>query len=912
MLLALATGAGVLAPAAPAQAATVTVGAGSYTTDVPTGVGPANSDGRAVAPKVVPGVTEPVPTNDWWSSLAFQRYAGNPYSENLYPHPLAAKAVASGLEISYPTQHQIVGDGRQYEFPHARDLTLGVPGLNSPDTRVADWSDWTVTAQWADGARTFRATLGHGLPFVYADTAGAAAQVSFVATPTVWADNGNVLGITVNGHHYALFAPTGADWTLAGTVATAPLGGRTYYSVAVLPNTSALAAYQRYAYSFVTDTRVSWDYDEAAGRLRTTYAVTTQPREGTTTGTMMALYRHQWLVADQTPTAHSYVSPRGTMRVVAGSSFSTTQRVPGVLPNMPLTSGHDTARLRELVRQVATGAPFPNAPDTYWSGKDLGRLAQVVPIADQLGDTASRDTLLGHLKSRLEEWFTAGGSAQFSYNATWDTLIGYPASYGSDAELNDHHFHYGYFVMAAATVARYDAAWAAESRWGGMLEMLVRDANNPRRDDPLFPFLRGFDPYAGHGWASGHQGFAAGNNQESSSESINFSAGLVLWGEATGDTQLRDLGVYLLTTESAAIGQYWWDVDEQVFPANYGHGTVGMVWGNGAAYSTWWTANPEEIHGINVLPITGGSLHLGAFQADIRANIAEMEAANGGPAVEWRDILWEFQAVGDPARARAAWEAGWQSYTPEQGESKAHTDSWIVALDTMGAPDPSVTASIPTAAAFTKNGTRTYVAHNFSGSAITVAFSDGRTLAVPARSTASSAGTTDPGQPGTGAGPFYLGGGGALTTTAGAAGTATIPAGDGSTSDGTPRNPLVYEARGVTATLTAGASTAFQFLVDAGTTVGLAPQVRVSYDLTGNGSFERVETYRYFATDPVVGAERYTQAVGLHSSSGSLGNLSGGTVRLEIWNALGSRPSTVGTGAGATAQQTSSLTIPFH
>ena len=66
----------------------------------------------------------------------------------------------------------------------------------------------------------------------------------------------------------------------------------------------------------------------------------------------------------------------------------------------------------------------------------------------------------------------------------------------------------------------------------------------------------------------------------------------------------------------------------------------------------------------------------------------------------------------------------------------------------------------------------------------------------------------------------------------------------------------------------------------------------MSYDLTGNGSWDRVETYRYFATDPVPGAERYTQNAGVVSAGGQLCDLSGGRVQVEIWSALpgGSTP----------------------
>src|SRR5690606_33720686 len=456
----------------------------------------------------------------------------------------------------------------------------------------------------------------------------------------------------------------------------------------------------------------------------------------------------------------------------------------------------------------------------------------------------------GLIKGKLQDWFTAGGANEFSYDKDWRTLTGYPASYGSDTELNDHHFHYSYFVYAAAIVAQYDQAWAAESAWGGMVRTLVRDTANPSRTDSAFPFLRGFDVYAGHSWASGHQGFAAGNNQESSSESTNLSAALVLWGSATGDNSLRDLGTFLLTTESESIAQYWFDADEQVFPSSFRHDTAGMVWGSGAAYATWWTANPEEIHGINVLPVTGGSLHLGREKDAIRRNIAEMERENGGPAVEWRDLLWEFESFADPAKAKAKCDARHAGYPPEEGESKAHTYHWLTTLAALGAPDATVTGDIPTSAVFTKGSARTYAAHTHGATARTVTFSDGKTLTVPARSTATGtgSGTTDPDpdpdpdpEPPTGS-TFQLRSGGTLTTaTDGTAGSDTIASAGGTNHDGTPYRPLVYEVRGVNGTLTPGAQTAFRLQVDAGTTVGLGQQARVSYDLTGDGDFERTE-----------------------------------------------------------------------
>ena len=61
---------------------------------------------------------------------------------------------------------------------------------------------------------------------------------------------------------------------------------------------------------------------------------------------------------------------------------------------------------------------------------------------------------------------------------------------------------------------------------------LVSDIATTTRGGTAFPFLRNFDPYEGHSWASGVGLGDAGNNQEPSSEAVNAWAGLILWGEA--------------------------------------------------------------------------------------------------------------------------------------------------------------------------------------------------------------------------------------------------------------------------------------------------------------------------------------------------------------------------------------------
>ncbi|MFF9895064.1 glycoside hydrolase family 16 protein [Streptomyces longispororuber] len=148
-----------------------------------------------------------------------------------------------------------------------------------------------------------------------------------------------------------------------------------------------------------------------------------------------------------------------------------------------------------------------------------------------------------------------------------------------------------------------------------------------------------------------------------------------------------------------------------------------------------------------------------------------------------------------------------------------------------------------------------------------------------------------PGTPST----LHLRPGGSLGPAAAGASAATLPSAGGANHDGSPHAPQTYTATGVSGAYNGG-TTAFDLFVDAGTAVANGQQVRVSYDRTGDGSWDRVETYAYFATDPVPGYEHYTQARGLKSATGAHGTLSGGTVRVEVWNAIGTAPSTLGTG----------------
>ncbi len=742
-------------PALLPAAEVVKAGAGSYLDALPPGV-------KGPQPQIykTPDLKGPTPTNDWWSSLAWVKF-----SDVMYPHPLAVKCVESGLRVYYPGANITANNSAIFGFMAGNgpdDLILGHSAVEKfPDASVAGFSDWFVTAQMGTAEKGVRLTFGHGSPFVFAQYTGGEPTVTFAKAPEVFSgtEKDAVLGLRLGKRNYALFAPTGSTWTGLGTTKLeAHTKGKGYFSLAILPDDKpeTLAQFRTCAYSHVTGSKVIWAFDEQLSVVTTTYTFETQAMEGADRGTLYALYPHQWRTAKTEFTGQSYPSVRGPMKLAGGRGFITTLKLPPVLPGVPLTASIDKAKLHELLTTDLAGTPQLTG-DTYWLGKQLGRWATILPIAEQAGEKEAVAECDRRMRAALEDFLTAGDASGkpdakglFAYDKNWGTLIGYPASFGSDNELNDHHFHYGYFLRAAGEIARRDPAWAADAKWGAMLRLLIRDTASSDRSDPLFPFLRNFDPYAGHSWASGHSRFADGNNNESSSEAVNAWYGILLLGEALGDKTIRNLGAYLLATEISAIEDYWFDVRGDLRPADYHPSVVTMVWGGKGANGTWFSGNPEAVHGINFLPVTGASFYLGRWPEYTRKNYEALVAENladdakkaakknqpaptdGAKWDQWADIIWMYRALSDPADALKQWNARPAGYKPEAGNSLTETYVWITALSDLGTVERDIAASTPFAVTFKKGNKTTHAAWNLSAQPKKVTFSDGFTLDCPA------------------------------------------------------------------------------------------------------------------------------------------------------------------------------------
>jgi len=726
----------------------VQVGEGSYTTSFPG----TDSAGRNEYPSGSPqlsgnAIGKPVPTNDWWSKLIKENHA-----DNLFNYPLTLKTTNEGLIVTH-IPWGVIGDSAPIE--------VGLTGLITNKATVSDFSDWTVTMNWNDGSHDLQATSGIGMPFLYF-TKGSTdvVEIKVNSGATTISDEILIIENATNNKDFVFYGPVGSTWSQSGNIYSSTLDDKNYWSMAMLPDVSTSVStiadeYKQYAYVFPTNTITSWSFDQSNSKITTNFLVSTEVKEGTNTNMLLGLLPHQWnnLASNSpTPSEYSYDVVRGELKTLDGNSFVVENTFKGILPTLPYltnySEGYNPSEMDQKISQIENDG-LATWTDSYNEGQMMNRMIQTARIADQTGDFEARDKMIGTIKERLEDWlsYQSGEVAfLFYYNDNWSSIIGYPAGHGQDNNINDHHFHWGYFIHAASFIEQFEPSWA--DQWGGMINLLIRDAASFDREDTEFPFLRNFSPYAGHSWANGFATFPGGNDQESTSESMQFASSLIHWGTITEHDDIRDLGIYIYTTEQTAVEEYWFDIYERNFEIsqpNQQYNLVSRVWGNSFDNGTFWTSDIAASYGIEMYPIHGGSLYLGHHQ-EYAENLWDEITTNTGilnnevnPNL-WHDTYWKYLSFIDAQAAIDLYNSN-PDRALKFGISDAQTYHWLHSMNAIGSVDTSITADYPISATFNNGEEFTYVAHNYSDTPITVTFSDGFQLEVPAEEMATNRGS---------------------------------------------------------------------------------------------------------------------------------------------------------------------------
>jgi endo-1,3(4)-beta-glucanase len=520
------------------------------------------------------------PTNSWFSGFALQNEP-----QPGFPLPNSFLPTKNGFELGLPSvsssSNAIIG-------PHGADVHISFK--HATNYRIIRYDELTVTLGYFDerDTRLAEVTIASGSPYVYvAATAPVELQSREPLKPVQ--DIGGAYSIDSARGIFGLHSKKspGGDGAIA-------LDQSDRVSIFSSPDQSTSKSLYTHAENAITSGSVSYTRDNSE--------ITTELRYKTANGkpTVLAQLPHQGAVKDW---VGSYRSIYGDMPMSIGRTIAYATQTPQVRSSLDVAS-LSAAERTALVRQVKKDVSVDNAQlkDTYFGGKQLYKQAQLLQLSSSLGLENETKISRERLSRWLTSWFDNNTSeTSFYYDEKAQGVVGEEPAFGSDTEFNDHHFHYGYFIYAAAILAEHDDAFIKEYR--PQVDLLVADIANYNTDEKL-PLRRNYDAYAGHSWASGTAPFKDGNNQESSSEAINAWTGAALWAEQTANKTLLLQSQWLLANELATRDTYWLEANvDNTYLAEYSAPIVAINWGGKREYSTFFSDEANAKLAIQLLPL---------------------------------------------------------------------------------------------------------------------------------------------------------------------------------------------------------------------------------------------------------------------------------------------------------------------
>jgi endo-1,3(4)-beta-glucanase len=592
------------------------------------------------------GCVSSLNTNKWWNDLVFDQTLG----VNTLPavtHPYFLRAPKNGLFFDLPGL-EVTG----YSFISLFQESVGFSIYSEAsiiNRQVTAFDDLSVTLEWYTSPQNtdavMRATLVRGDPYVTMHYPSVTHKAVIHSIFPITSINGNahvqsgspmtassfeILCPTVDGPALYLLTAGGEEVTITWShgadtlqppsqtrriIVTSKPGGSSFTGVlrlARIYNGNQMPTFLKFSSCIIESTNVNIDATNVDNVI-VNYQYQTV---GGCTPMLVCLPHHQWTITNpgQLIPGITMTSVRGTMMGVYGS-FSINVPIDDVGFNAPWANKAfgDNSDYKEMLRTSlksdATWA-HPWNPCIYTLGKQLAKEMRLALIAEELSEPSIIAEQTTKVAGEFHQFF-ATDSYMLRYDPVWggicskDGLQAPENDYGQ-GWYNDHHFHYGYFIYAAAVMAKYNTTW--KNIHNDDVITLIRDIANPSKDDPYFPTFRLFDWFECHSYASGLFAFGDVKNQESTSEAVNAWYGIKLYGEATGNTQIEQLGRGLLALEIYGAHSYW-HIDlvkrPNIYPPAFrDHGIAGIVWCSKVDHATFFGLNEEYIQGIQMLPFT--------------------------------------------------------------------------------------------------------------------------------------------------------------------------------------------------------------------------------------------------------------------------------------------------------------------
>lgn len=638
----------------------------------------------------------PIPTNVWWGNLIakdeFQR------SQPIYSHPykieMELDQAPYGIQICYSYQYRANGplndNGAINFYIHGmgvQDMILTANEFTSmPTVHVRDWDDFGVTADmFMDDGGKMTTVFAMGMAFIGATYENLVPVLS--TTHVITSINGqaiNTISASIIGKKFVLQLNNQQTWVVyaSDTIAWSMVDKKLVATEAftgvlrtALLSGDDLNQYDAYASCIVQGGELQVPNENQ-------YNILWKTSGDCSNGLLHLALEHQIDILDEnfaTPVAgmELQTTTKGTIRGYATKTtppqwkFSESGDVsigfyPPRKPSPSTLEKYDVLNI--LKDDIEATWNLPRKGSFYFTGKLAQKYANLCLMAADVNLVGQDKTLLSTCISKLQQQFGHFLDNSWTYPLVYDEV--YRGICSSEAFIennqwsdfgntmyNDHHFHYGYWIVSSAILKHLDPTWSRINELDRMIALLLRDVANPSDDDIFFPKFRQFDWFAGHSYSHGISPFGDGKDQESASEEINFHYGMMLWGVASKNADLVRLGKLMMKINTRSIDTYFFmKADNKVHPPAFIKNKVtGIYFDNKVDYATWFCGRRECIHGIQMIPVSPINEHFRSKQFvteewnDVLSNIDIIQ--NREAVSAWKSLIYANYATIDKFRA---------------------------------------------------------------------------------------------------------------------------------------------------------------------------------------------------------------------------------------------------------------------
>ncbi|KAG6847887.1 hypothetical protein H0H93_005187, partial [Arthromyces matolae] len=342
------------------------------------------------------GFSPPFPTNDWWVGFG----AGTGDAVVAGPFPYSSSLTATAIQFGISASRDF--DGVSIHQPTQADWAIRFVehNGNGQNHKALSWDSQSVTVQYFTGASTMTSYLVPGSPYLTFSFSG--------ATPVLTSRQGAITSF--NGQTLG----TGAsDYVFSGDVGTL---------------------------------RFTWNVVGNAANL------------------LMLTWPHH-RIKMQNPNfpstnSLSYLTTKGYMYPALENMWSMAYNLTTITWNAPRLPDASCSKnlIAGLPYEIANLPAVTQNGDFYFFGGHLAAVSRLALIAEVVGRNDLVQTVVNWLEGSIGYLFNSATTAVPAYETGWGGIInraGYNnvwVDYGN-GYYNDHHFHYGYILAAAAVIA---------------------------------------------------------------------------------------------------------------------------------------------------------------------------------------------------------------------------------------------------------------------------------------------------------------------------------------------------------------------------------------------------------------------------------------------------------------------------